>query len=74
MDNTSAWQRAIKDLADDNHVTRAEFKEIARWFPTRKMLCNHARGLIEVLTDDEKARAIPNGPCVPPATILHFVI
>ena len=38
------------------------------------MLANHARGLIDVMTDDEKRRALVDGPGTPPANILRFAM
>ncbi|KAE8788756.1 putative CBL-interacting protein kinase 13 [Hordeum vulgare] len=49
MDNTPAWQRAIKDLTGADHVARVELKEITRWFPSVQMLRNHVCGIIEML-------------------------
>ena len=44
--------------------------EVCGWFPSTEMLVNHARGLVEVLTDGEKKRAFPYGRGVPPAVLL----
>ena len=38
------------------------------------MLTNHARGLIDAMTDDEKRRALVDGPGTPPANILRFAM
>mgnify|MGYP006951653731 CR=1 FL=1 len=38
------------------------------------MLANHARGLIDQMTDDEKRRALVDGPGTPPANILRFAM
>ena len=61
MDNTPSWQRAIEDLARDDEAARADLREIARWFPNIGMMRHHARGLIKIITDDEKRRAMPPG-------------
>ena len=74
MDNHPAWQRMVDELAGDDEVARAELQEIGRWFPSVEMLANHARGLIDVMTDDEKRRALVDGPGTPPANILRFAM
>ena len=73
MDNTPAWQRAIEDLAGDDDALRADLKEISRWFPSGQMLLHHARGLVKVMTDDEKHRAMP-APGVAPVLVLSFAM
>lgn len=78
MDRSIAWQRAVEDLARDDEAARAELKEISRWFPSLQMMLIHARGLVKVMTDDEKLRAFPDGPFgvpgVPPAKVLQFAM
>ena len=48
--------------------------EVCGWFPSTEMLVNHARGLVEVLTDGEKKRAFPYGRGVPPAVLLVWAM
>ena len=78
MDGSLGWQRAVEDLAGNDQAARAELQEIARWFPSIQMMRTHARGLIKVMTDDEKLRAMPSGPYgvvgVHPAKILQFAM
>ena len=73
MDKTPAWQRVIEDLAGDDDALRADLKEIARWFPSGQMLLHHALGLVKVMTDDEKRRAMP-APGVAPVLVLRFAM
>ena len=78
MDGSLRWQRVVKDLAREDQAAQAELQEIARWFPSIQMMRTHARGLIKVMTDDEKLRAMPSGPYgvvgVHPAKILQFAM
>ena len=53
---------------------RAQYREIARWFPSPAMLRNHARGLVKVMTPAERQRAFPAGRTIPPATILLWAM
>ena len=64
------WQLAIEELAGNNRKLRAQYREIARWFPSAAMLRNHACGLVKVMTPAERQRAFPAGRTVPPTTIL----
>ena len=73
MDTTPAWQRAIEYLADDDNALRADLIEIARWFPSGQMLLHHALGLVKVMTDDEKRRAMP-APGIAPVLVLRFAM
>ncbi|KAI4987276.1 hypothetical protein ZWY2020_020076 [Hordeum vulgare] len=57
MENSLGWQKVVEDLAGDEHVTRAELKEVTLWFPSLLMTRNHAHSLVKSMTDDEKARA-----------------
>ena len=68
------WQLAIEALAGNNQEMRAQYREIARWFPSLAMLRNHARGLVKVMTPAERQRAFPAGRTVPPATILLWAM
>ncbi|KAI5007906.1 hypothetical protein ZWY2020_008954 [Hordeum vulgare] len=47
MDASIGWQKAVQDLAGDNDEIREQLREITGWFPSIKMMRNHARGLIK---------------------------
>ena len=68
------WQLAIEALAGNNQEMRAQYREIARWFPSLEMMRNHARGLVKVMTAAEKQRAFPAGRTIPPPTILLWAM
>ncbi|KAE8819580.1 hypothetical protein D1007_02572 [Hordeum vulgare] len=70
MDQSIAWQKAVKDLAGNNQEICEQLREITGWFPSIEMMRNHARGLIKVMREDEKLRAFPPGYCVPPSSVL----
>ncbi|KAI4977584.1 hypothetical protein ZWY2020_059721 [Hordeum vulgare] len=70
MDDSLGWQKAVEELASNNQQLRAQYREIACWFPSVQMMRNHARGLLKVMTSAEKQRAFPAGFNVPPPTIL----
>ncbi|KAI5018653.1 hypothetical protein ZWY2020_043541 [Hordeum vulgare] len=59
MEQSLALQKSIEDLARDNVEIRQQYREIARWFPSVQRMRNHARGLVKVMTDDEKLRSFP---------------
>ena len=46
---------------------------IVRWFPSGQMLLHHALGLVKVMTDDEKRRAMP-APGLAPVLGLRFAM
>ena len=69
------WQLAIEALAGNNKEIRAQYREIARWFPSMAMLRNHARGLVKVMTAAEKQRAFHSaGRTIPAPTILLWAM
>ncbi|KAI4968200.1 hypothetical protein ZWY2020_005312 [Hordeum vulgare] len=70
MDQSIAWQKAVQDVAGDNQEIREQLCEITGWFPSIKMMRNHACGLIKVMREDEKLRAFPPPP---PASTTEFL-
>jgi len=69
------WQLAIEALAGNNKEIRAQYREIARWFPSMAMLRNHARGLVKVMMAAEKQRAFHStGRTIPAPTILLWAM
>ncbi|KAI5020335.1 hypothetical protein ZWY2020_045223 [Hordeum vulgare] len=47
MEQSLGWHKAIEDLAGNHVQIREQYREIARWFPSVKMMRNHARGLVK---------------------------
>ncbi|KAI5002220.1 hypothetical protein ZWY2020_026870 [Hordeum vulgare] len=74
MDQSIAWQKAVQDLAGDNQEICEQLREITGWFPSIEMMRNHARGLIKVMREDEKLCAFPPGYCVPPSSVILWVM
>ncbi|KAE8807781.1 hypothetical protein D1007_15941 [Hordeum vulgare] len=74
IDDSLGWQKAVEDLAGNNQQLRAQYREIARWFPSVQMMRNHARGLAKVMTVAEKQRAFPAGFNIPLPTVLLWAM
>ncbi|KAI4984571.1 hypothetical protein ZWY2020_017201 [Hordeum vulgare] len=70
MDDSLGWKKAVEELAGNNQQLRAQYREIARWYPSVQMMRNHACGLVKVTTFAEKQHAFPAGFNIPPPTIL----
>ncbi|KAI4981818.1 hypothetical protein ZWY2020_022310 [Hordeum vulgare] len=74
MDGRLGWQKVVEDLAGNHQHLRAQYGEIARWFPSVQMMRNHARGLVKVMTSAEKQRAFPSSFNIPPPTVLLWAM
>ena len=50
-----SWERAIDDWAGDDPTKKAIDMDVAEQFKSVSELINHARGLVTVFKDDERA-------------------